>query len=442
MKFEQYLGFNIHSILTLSMYFESFIPCGIIFLLCLDHFFLGRFFVVLIISFLRNVIFGSILNGHWGMTELFASMHTISPYSGYQSPPPGSRGLRILCIDGGGMRGVVGIEILRSLEKLSGKPIHELFDFICGVSTGAILASFIGFLKKPLSDVERTYASLGHKVFSQNVLEGAKGYIFNHAYYDTKLYEKVLKGFVGETTTWETCRNPLTPKVAIVSTIVNETRMAPFVFRNYAFPSGMTSNYKGSSEYPIWAAVRASSAAPGYFDEIMLQDTLHLDGGILTNNASQIAIHEARKVWPNRPLQCVVSLGLGRYDPLNFSSQKLTTLSLAQKFSRIVDSATDTELVHETLNDLLPSHVYYRFNPYLSEYIQLDETRPEKMAVLKEDSHMYTRRNFNKIMDASLELNKRGPWSSFLYDLIYRQWNISKALYQYILPSMKNTNSS
>ncbi|CAB4061966.1 PNPLA8 [Lepeophtheirus salmonis] len=194
---------------------------------------------------------------------------------GYHHPPSGSRGLRILSIDGGGMRGIVGIEVLRSLEEFTGKPIYELFDFICGVSTGAILASFIGFEKKPLTEVEHTYQSIGFKVFNQNVLEGAKGYLFNHAYYDTK--------------------DPRTPKVALVSTIVNEMRMAPFVFRNYTFPPGITSNYKGSTEYPIWAAVRASSAAPGYFDEIMLHDTIHLDGGILTNNASQIAIHEARK---------------------------------------------------------------------------------------------------------------------------------------------------
>ncbi|XP_040564446.1 calcium-independent phospholipase A2-gamma isoform X1 [Lepeophtheirus salmonis] len=357
---------------------------------------------------------------------------------GYHHPPSGSRGLRILSIDGGGMRGIVGIEVLRSLEEFTGKPIYELFDFICGVSTGAILASFIGFEKKPLTEVEHTYQSIGFKVFNQNVLEGAKGYLFNHAYYDTKLYEKILKEFVGETLTWDTCRDPRTPKVALVSTIVNEMRMAPFVFRNYTFPPGITSNYKGSTEYPIWAAVRASSAAPGYFDEIMLHDTIHLDGGILTNNASQIAIHEARKVWPNRSIQCVVSLGLGRYDPLNFSSKKLKSLSLAQKFSRIVDSATDTELVHETLNDLLPGHIYYRFNPYLSEYIQIDETRPEKMALLKEDSHMYTRRNFNKIMDVCIELNKAGLWFTFFKDTVLRQWTISRALYRYVLLRFKN----
>jgi calcium-independent phospholipase A2-gamma len=51
----------------------------------------------------------------------------------------------------------------------------------------------------------------------------------------------------------------------------------------------------GTSDVPIWAAVRASSAAPGYFNDFLLDDMVHQDGGILTNNATQIAIHEAHR---------------------------------------------------------------------------------------------------------------------------------------------------
>ena len=65
-----------------------------------------------------------------------------------------------------------------------------------------------------------------------------------------------------------------------------------------------------------------------------------------------------------------VSLGLGRYEPLLIDPyeelQEQNTLSIKDKFSKLVLSTTDTEMTDHTLRDLLPDDRYFRFNPYLS----------------------------------------------------------------------------
>ena len=46
----------------------------------------------------------------------------------------------VLFLDGGGIRGLVQIEVLMELERPTGRKITELFDWIIGTSTGGIVA--------------------------------------------------------------------------------------------------------------------------------------------------------------------------------------------------------------------------------------------------------------------------------------------------------------
>jgi len=53
------------------------------------------------------------------------------------------------------MKGLVLVELLHKIECLTGKRIFELFDIICGTSTGGILALAVGGMKKPLKGTSK-----------------------------------------------------------------------------------------------------------------------------------------------------------------------------------------------------------------------------------------------------------------------------------------------
>lgn len=71
------------------------------------------------------------------------------------------QGLRILAMDGGGMKGLATVQMLKEIEKGTGKRIHELFDLICGTSTGGMLAVALGIKLMTLDQCEEIYKSLG-----------------------------------------------------------------------------------------------------------------------------------------------------------------------------------------------------------------------------------------------------------------------------------------
>ena len=145
-----------------------------------------------------------------------------------------------------------------------------------------------------------------------------------------------------------------------------------------------------------------------------------------------LGIHEAKRLWPSEKLQCVVSLGLGRNETsFDSKDEPAQALSSLQKLNRIIDSATDTELIHETLNDTLESNVYYRFNPYMPEFFSLDEKRPEKMNLMTEVTKMYMRRNRSKVLAACKQLKQPRSLPNQAIDY----FNCQKLMYHSIMDS-------
>lgn len=344
------------------------------------------------------------LRQYCGHSTVAAAARETLSLLGYVDPPRG-RGLRILSIDGGGTRGMLAIEFLRQLEIATGRRVYELFDYVAGVSTGAILGFLLGGLHTSLDRCESLYRSISTDVFTQNAWWGTGRLVWSHAYYDTTYWTTAIKQVFEEKTLLETTRNECSPKVGAISVAVNQPTLKPYVFRNYNLPHRVESHYFGSCKYKMWQAIRASGAAPGYFEELELDGFVHQDGGLMTNNPTAVAIHEAKLLWPNEPIQCVVSLGGGRFIP-EVKEQQQGLTSLKMKVLKVIDSATDTEAVHTIVQDLLPTNSYFRFNPYLSEWITLDENRAEKLDQLKLDAQMYLRRNSEKFDSAVRSLLK------------------------------------
>jgi patatin-like phospholipase/acyl hydrolase len=143
--------------------------------------------------------------------------------------------------------------------------------------------------------------------------------------------------------------------------------------------------YRTSTSLPfsaaIWEAARATSAAPTFFVPITINNVEYGDGGTGWNNPTKEAINEAHKIWPHRPVGCVVSLGTGLEDALqlNEESEQLSTVAktLLQHTSPknafrlavaeyCVKCSTSCEIVHRELSenpqkDILGGN-YFRLN--------------------------------------------------------------------------------
>ncbi|KAF1757226.1 hypothetical protein GCK72_013681 [Caenorhabditis remanei] len=345
-------------------------------------------------------------------------------------PAPKGRGVNVLSIDGGGTRGMMGLEVLEKIEKLSGKRICELFDMIVGVSTGSIIAALLTCKGYTVAECREAYMDVSKKLFTQGKFQGGIGLILQHSYYNTNLWVSILKKMIGEEVTMiNTSKKLHTPRLAIVSSIVNLPTIQPYIFRNYDHPAGRDSHYRGGSEHCLWKAIQASAAAPLYFSEVKLDNLLLQDGGVYANNPTAIAYHETKLLWPNEKINCVVSVGNGRTVTSVEPTPTITSTSFQDKLLRIIDSATDTEGVHMNVHDMLPDSVYYRFNPYMTYAYGLDEIDQERLEQMASDAEFYVRRNSSKLESAAQRLCLRPNMQQCVHRNI-KEWLDLKGFYK------------
>ena len=175
---------------------------------------------------------------------------------------------RILALDGGGLRGVLTLGMLREIEtqlraRHGGDPAFRLsdyFDLMAGTSTGAIIAAALS-LGMSVDEVHQHYLSLGNFVFKRSLLRwGAL-----RAKFDAAKVKQALIGVLGERRMDSTdfCTGLL-----VVSKRLDTGSTWPITNNPKAqyFKAGTQATTIANGEYLLWQVVRASTAAPYFFD--------------------------------------------------------------------------------------------------------------------------------------------------------------------------------
>jgi hypothetical protein len=133
------------------------------------------------------------------------------------------------------------------------------------------------------------------------------------------------------------------------------------------------SRHPGSFRVLQRYALRASTAAPTVFKPVLMGGEMYCDGGIVASNPTAIAIHEARTLFPNVPIEMVVSIGTGAF----LEQKSSPRIGWDGIIGQIVGSACDGEQIHHILEDILGDRTsigrsssvsktrYYRFNPVI-----------------------------------------------------------------------------
>jgi patatin-like phospholipase/acyl hydrolase len=300
--------------------------------------------------------------------------------------------IKILSLDGGGIRGIIPAMVLNEIEKRTGKPVSRLFDLIAGTSTGGLLA--VGLTKpdaqgKPeysAQDMVKLYEEHGKDIFYRTCWYRITSLGFLADYkYPPEGMEKVYARYFGSARLKEALCNVLITAYEI------EIR-SPFFFRS------TRARELASYDYTLQDVAFAATAAPTYFSpyKLTIEDGEYyalIDGGVYANNPGVCAYIEGRITWPDEDI-LLLSLGTGEQKmPLSYDeAEKWGLAGWARPLMNIVfDGVSDT--VDYQLRLLLPPRKpggprYYRLQPEMKQECQLDNASPENIRKLKMRARM------------------------------------------------------
>lgn len=141
---------------------------------------------------------------------------------------------RLLCMDGGGIRGLVLVQMLLEIERLAQTPIHHLFDWVAGTSTGGILALELG-AGKTMKQCMCMYLRMKEQAFV-----GSRPYASDNL-------ENLLKDTLGANTVMTDIKNP---KLMITGVMADRKPVDLHLFRNYKSASDILGIVTPDRKFP------------------------------------------------------------------------------------------------------------------------------------------------------------------------------------------------
>ncbi|KAF2179206.1 FabD/lysophospholipase-like protein [Zopfia rhizophila CBS 207.26] len=317
--------------------------------------------------------------------------------------------LRLLALDGGGVRGLSTLQILKQLmdtinPESPPKPC-DYFDMIGGTSTGGLIAIMLGRLGMTVDECIDAYVSLSDRVFrKQRHRLTIKGQVQGR--FDSDELERAIKEIVRRQGLAEDVLLQAAPdakcKVFVCATS-NETGDTVRL-TSYRSPRGRTRLLRTTK---IWEAGRATSAASSFFDPIIIGDfeESFVDGATGANNPVYEVWNEAQDIWPSDPLEdrikCLVSIGTGLPSLTPFKDD---LIGIGQSLLAI---ATETEKTAERFSRdksrIDEMGRYYRFNVLRGlEDIGLEDSKRKNTIIAATDRYIESQAVF-KQMKASAD---------------------------------------
>jgi hypothetical protein len=233
---------------------------------------------------------------------------------------------KLLALDGGGIRGVITLEVLAELERrlqerLGAGPgfvLADYFDYIAGTSTGAIIATCLS-LGMRVADIQAFYQASGPAMFDKASLLKR----FRTRYNDEKLarqLQDIIRARTGEA---EATLGTAGLRTYLLLILRNATTDSPWPLSNNPLAKyNDITRHNCNLRLPLWQLVRASTAAPTYFPPEVVpvgnSEFVFVDGGVTmyNNPAFQLflmaTLKPYRQEWPTGEDQLLlVSVGTG-----------------------------------------------------------------------------------------------------------------------------------
>jgi patatin-like phospholipase/acyl hydrolase len=288
--------------------------------------------------------------------------------------PHGVFNMRVLAIDGGGIRGLIPALVLAEVERRSGRRTHELFDLIAGTSTGGILACALCAPDPlPAEQLVALYEEEGPDIFDRSVwqrIRSAEGLLDEK--YDSAALDRALERFLEDKRLAQT-------KPDLIVPTYDMSEPGPYFFKT------SKAREDPAEDFPLSVVARATSAAPTYFEPLPVGERALVDGGVFAVNPAMSAYAEVQRFDPRAEV-VLLSLGTGeRTRRRRFAD--IEDWGLVEWARPILDVVFDgiSDAVDYQLRHALAEGRYWRLQVELSRASDdLDDASAENIRDLRE----------------------------------------------------------